>query len=125
MKLFDLFYMGGPTFMSIVTICAIVMLVFSVKKTLQYFVHKRMKKQGLNLILLFGSLAMVLGFLGQAVGLVSAFDAIQQAGDISPSLVAGGLQVSMLAPMYGTIVFIFSLIIWGFLREIYVRKIEA
>lgn len=125
MKLIDLFYEGGPLFMSIITIWGIGMLVFSVQKIIHFFVQQKFTKNGLGLILLFGSLAIVTGFLGQAIGMLAAFDAIEAAGDISPALIAGGLKVSMITPLYGTVIFIFSLIVWGVLREILVRKTEA
>lgn len=125
MKLIDLFYEGGPLFMSIITIWGIGMLVFSVQKIIHFFVQQKFTQNGLGLILLFGSLAIVTGFLGQAIGMLAAFDAIEAAGDISPALIAGGLKVSMITPLYGTVIFIFSLIVWGVLREILVRKTEA
>ncbi len=124
MKAADLFYAGGPVFMSVVTIWGIGMLVFTAQKVIHFFVQGKVTKNGLGLILLFGSLAIVTGFLGQAIGLIAAFDAIEVAGDISPSLVAGGLKVSMIVPVYGTLIFILSLIAWGILKEIYVRKTE-
>lgn len=108
--------------MSLVTIWGIGMLVFTAQKVIHFFVQGRFTKSGLGLILLFGSLAIVTGFLGQAIGLISAFNAIEAAGDISPALVAGGLKVSMIAPVYGTLLFIFSLIFWGALKEMYTRK---
>ncbi|MCW0483959.1 MotA/TolQ/ExbB proton channel family protein [Gaoshiqia sediminis] len=125
MKLIDLFYEGGPLFMSIITIWGIGMLVFSVQKIIHFFVQQKFTQNSLGLILLFGSLAIVTGFLGQAIGMLMAFDAIEAAGDISPALIAGGLKVSMITPLYGTIIFIFSLIVWGVLREILIRKTEA
>ncbi|MGQ7869689.1 MotA/TolQ/ExbB proton channel family protein [Sunxiuqinia sp. sy24] len=124
MKLVELFYMGGPLFMSLVTIWGIGILVFTAQKLIHFFVQGKVTKSGLGLILLFGSLAMVTGFLGQAIGLIMAFNAIEAAGDISPALVAGGLRVSMITPVYGTILFIFSLIFWGALKEVYTRKSE-
>lgn len=124
MKLFELFYMGGPLFMFIITIWGIGMLVFSILKIINFFVQQKFTKSGIGLILLFGSLSMVTGFLAQAIGLFEAFNAIEQAGDISPSLMAGGFRVSMIAPLYGTFIFIFSLIIWGFLKEMYTRNAE-
>ncbi|WP_159521117.1 MotA/TolQ/ExbB proton channel family protein [Sunxiuqinia indica] len=124
MKAADLFYAGGPLFMSVVTIWGIGMLVFTAQKVIHFFVQGKVTKNGLGLILLFGSLAIVTGFLGQAIGLIAAFNAIEVAGDISPSLVAGGLKVSMIVPVYGTLIFILSLIAWGILKEIYVRKTE-
>jgi biopolymer transport protein ExbB len=41
------------------------------------------------------------GFLGTVVGMVEAFDAIEAAGDISPSLVAGGIKVALLTTVAG------------------------
>ena len=110
--------------MSVVTIWGIGMLVFTAQKVIHFFVQGKVTKNGLGLILLFGSLAIVTGFLGQAIGLIAAFNAIEVAGDISPALVAGGLKVSMIVPVYGTFIFILSLIAWGILKEIYVRKTE-
>ncbi|HKJ41477.1 MAG TPA: MotA/TolQ/ExbB proton channel family protein [Sunxiuqinia sp.] len=125
MNVFDLFAMGGPLLMTIITIWGIAMLVFTVQKVIHFFVQQKYTESGLGLILLFGSLAIVSGFLGQAVGLLMAFNAIEAAGDVSPALIAGGLKVSMIAPMYGTFIFLFSLILWGVLKEAYVRKSEV
>ena len=125
MNLSESFSMGGTLFMSIITICGIGVVVFSVQKIIHLYVKNEPKKSGLDMILLFGSLAIVLGFLGQAIGLFLAFTAIEQAGDISPGLVFGGLKVSMIAPLYGTFIFIISLIVWGVLREVYIRKTNA
>ena len=125
MSLSESFSMGGTLFMSIVTICGIGVVVFTVQKIIHFYVKKEIKKRGLDMILFFGSLAIVLGFLGQAIGMMGAFDAIEQAGDISPGLVVGGLKVSMIAPLYGTFVFIVSLIVWGVLREVYIRRTES
>jgi biopolymer transport protein ExbB len=45
----------------------------------------------------------MLGFLGTVVGMVLAFDAIEAAGDISPSLVAGGIKVALITTIGGLI----------------------
>ena len=51
---------------------------------------------------------MVWGFLGQMLGFISAFDAVQAAGDVSPSMLAGGLKVAILSPLFGMIVFLIA-----------------
>jgi len=61
-------------------------------------------ERGLVWLSLFISIAPMLGFLGTVVGMVQAFDAIEQAGDISPSLVAGGIKVALLTTVGGLIV---------------------
>jgi biopolymer transport protein ExbB/TolQ len=74
--------------------------------------------RGLNFILMFGSLSFILGLLAQAIGMFQAFEVIQRVGDISPALVAGGLRVSMIAPLYGVAYFILSIPVWVIFREI-------
>ena len=61
-------------------------------------------ERGLVWLSLFISLAPMLGFLGTVVGMIQAFDAIEEAGDISPSLVAGGIKVALLTTAFGLIV---------------------
>lgn len=59
---------------------------------------------GLTWISLFIALAPMLGFLGTVIGMITAFDAIQIAGDINPSLVAGGMKVALITTVGGLIV---------------------
>lgn len=61
-------------------------------------------ERGLVWLSLFISVAPMLGFTGTVIGMVEAFDAIEQAGDISPSLVAGGIKVALLTTLFGLIV---------------------
>lgn len=58
-------------------------------------------ERGLVWLSLFIAIAPMLGFLGTVVGMIQAFDAIEQAGDISPSLVAGGIKVALLTTAAG------------------------
>lgn len=50
------------------------------------------------------AVAPMLGFLGTVVGMVQAFDDIEAAGDISPTVVAGGMKVALLTTVFGLIV---------------------
>lgn len=61
-------------------------------------------ERGMVWLSLFITVAPMLGFLGTVVGMVLAFDAIEQAGDISPSLVAGGIKVALLTTLFGLVV---------------------
>lgn len=117
MNLFRYFYEGGPLFMSILTITGVAMIFFAVKSGIDIYARKNYSGRGINYILMFGSLSFILGLLAQAIGMFQAFEAIQQIGDISPALVAGGLQVSMIAPLYGVFFFIISIPVWVFFRE--------
>ena len=60
-------------------------------------------ERGLVWLSLFINLAPMFGFLGTVVGMVEAFDAIEAAGDISPSLVAGGIKIALLTTVFGLI----------------------
>ena len=44
-----------------------------------------------------------MGFLGTVIGMVQAFDDIERAGDISPTIVAGGMKVALLTTVFGLI----------------------
>jgi len=61
-------------------------------------------ERGLVWLSLFISIAPMLGFLGTVIGMIEAFDAIEQAGDISPSLVARGIKIALLTTAFGLIV---------------------
>jgi biopolymer transport protein ExbB len=41
--------------------------------------------------------------MGTVVGMIEAFDQIQAAGDISPTVVAGGIKVALLTTLMGLI----------------------
>jgi len=91
------FMMGGPLFMSILTI----LLIGVVYAALQ---RKPILKE-------FGLAAIAFGFLGQLIGLLGAFEAIEAAGDVSQSILAGGLKVSSITSIYGLLIYCISLII--------------
>lgn len=61
-------------------------------------------EKGCSWITLFISMAPALGFLGTVIGMVIAFDQIQMAGDISPTIVASGMKVALITTIFGIIV---------------------
>ena len=78
-------------------------------------------EKGCSWITLFIAMAPSLGFLGTVIGMVMAFDQIQMAGDISPTVVAGGMKVALITTIFGLIV---ALILQTFYNYI-LSKIEA
>lgn len=78
-------------------------------------------EKNLSWIGLFIALGPMLGFLGTVVGMVEAFDAIEKAGDISPTVVAGGMKVALLTTVFGLIVAIVLQIFFSYL----VTKVES
>lgn len=111
----DLFVMGGPLFMGIITITFFAAIVVAIRAAL--FISKgqadeKELHQRIGLVKSIGLLALVLGVLGQTIGLFSAFEAIEQMGSVSPAMLAGGLKVSSITTIYGLICYIFSLLIY-------------
>ncbi|HDP76462.1 MAG TPA: MotA/TolQ/ExbB proton channel family protein [Bacteroidales bacterium] len=72
-------------------------------------------EKGLTWISLFIAIAPMLGFMGTVIGMIGAFDAIQAAGDISPSLVAGGIKVALITTVFGLIVAIILQVFYNYL----------
>ncbi|MDY6326990.1 MAG: MotA/TolQ/ExbB proton channel family protein [Bacteroidales bacterium] len=77
----------------------------SVEKSLTSYGAVQMAKLENNMtwISLFIALSPSLGFLGTVIGMVQAFDDIERAGDISPTIVAGGMKVALLTTVFGLI----------------------
>ena len=78
-------------------------------------------ESGLSWIGLFIALAPMLGFMGTVVGMIAAFDAIQAAGDISPTLVAGGIKVALLTTLMGLIAAVILQLFYNYI----VSKIDS
>ena len=72
-------------------------------------------------ITLFIAMAPSLGFLGTVIGMVMAFDDIQRAGDISPTVVAGGMKVALITTIFGIIVALVLQIFYNYILS----KVEA
>ena len=114
--------------MGVITAVFIIMVVWAIYHFLPVLLKKEFDPvktaDRLKHVKTIGSLAMVLGILGQLIGLMAAFDAIEQMGNVSQSLLAGGLKVSTIPTVYGILIFIISLIIWIILDYIVSKKIS-
>jgi len=63
----------------------------------------------------------MLGFMGTVIGMIQAFDRIQAVGDLSPSVVAGGIKVALLTTVFGLIVAIILQIFYNYI----VSKVDS
>lgn len=72
-------------------------------------------EKGLTWVSLFISLAPMLGFMGTVIGMIDAFDSIQAAGDISPSLVAGGIKIALITTVSGLIVAVILQVFYNYI----------
>ncbi len=78
-------------------------------------------EKGLVWISLFIAIAPMLGFMGTVIGMIQAFDKIEAVGDLSPSVVAGGIKVALLTTVFGLVVAIILQIFYNYI----VSKIDS
>ena len=89
----------------------------SVEKAIVSYGGVQMGKleSGMVWLQLFIAIAPSLGFLGTIIGMISAFDAIAVAGDISPSIVAGGMMIALLTTVFGLITALILQVFYNYL----------
>ena len=78
-------------------------------------------EKNLSWISLFIAIAPMLGFMGTVIGMIDAFDSIQEQGDVSPTAVAGGIKIALITTVTGLIVAVILQIFYNYL----VSKIDG
>ena len=91
-----------------------------VEKTVSSYggVQLGLLEKNLSWISLFISIAPSLGFLGTIIGMIQAFDKIQQVGDISATVVAGGIKVALLTTLLGLIIAIILQVFYNYILSL-------
>ena len=72
-------------------------------------------EKNLSWIALFIALAPMLGFMGTVVGMIIAFDNIERAGNVSATLVAGGIKVALITTIFGLVVAIILQVFYNYI----------
>jgi biopolymer transport protein ExbB/TolQ len=120
--------MGGSLFMSILTILLVIIVAVSVYFAITIAGGKARGKENfrhqLKYVKSIGLFTMIVGILGQLIGLFSAFTAIEAANDISPGIMAGGLKISLITTLTGIVIYLISIIIWFLLDLFYQKKLN-
>lgn len=121
-----LFFKGG-IFMWPLLIILLSIIFISLKKAIDLFLRKNLEakhiESGLNAILFWGVLSIIIGFIAHFCGLYLAMVEIANANDISPAIVAHGFAVSLITIIFGMLIFLFSAIFWLILRWRYKQRI--
>ena len=78
-------------------------------------------ERGLVWISLFIAIAPMLGFMGTVIGMIQAFQRIEEVGDLSPAVVASGIKVALLTTVFGLVVAIILQIFYNYI----VNKIDG
>ena len=105
LTLLDRFLEGGALFMSLILICLLMSIFFTVKSILKIKTDKEVSKKILKHISDSGTLGLALGVIGAFLGLISAFDILEASGAAEPAIIAGGLKVALLSPLFGLLTF--------------------
>lgn len=125
----NLFHMGGPLFMGILTILLLIILATTVLFAIYIYGAKAQKDthftHRLKYLKSMGLFTMITGILGQLIGLLMAFGAIERAGDISPQMVYGGLKISFYTTVYGILIYLLSILLWFILDLWHHKKQES
>jgi len=103
--LFNRFMEGGAFFMSLILICLLISIYFTAKSFLNIKSNVEISKKMLKHISDSGTLGLALGVMGAFLGLISAFDILEATGEAQPGIIAGGLKVALLSPLFGLLTF--------------------
>ncbi len=104
-SLINRFMEGGALFMSLILICLLILIYFTIKSILTLKTNKEISKKMLKHISDSGTLGLALGVMGSFIGLTTAFDVLEATGAAEPSILAGGLKVALLSTLFGLFTF--------------------
>lgn len=93
---------GGPIFTIVIFICLILVLALFVAT----FMIRTNQQKYMSLMKHIGWFAVAWGFMGRTFGLIHAFDLVEASGELTPSLLAEGLKMALVDPLFGIFVFI-------------------
>ena len=113
-----------PMMLLLAMVCLVIVLLLYetfVKKE----VSSERRRQQLNALLVLGSLSLIIGMLGQIMGIWYALAAILAAADINPAIVIEGLQASFGTTFFGFIIFMIALVAWLIINYLPVKKVSA
>lgn len=103
-KIFIKLNEGGPFFTYPMMVILIIILALFILE----LVRKNDHEKTISLLKSIGWFVIVWGFLGHSIGLITAFDSIQAAGDVAPHVMAGGLKIALLCPLISSIIFLIA-----------------
>ena len=103
--LFNRFMDGGALFMSLILICLLISIYFIVKSVLKIKSNDKDSKKMLKHIGDSGTLGLALGIMGFLLGLIAGFDGIEAVGEADAIILASGLKIALLSPLFGLITY--------------------
>lgn len=101
-SIIEKFIDGGPIFTVVIFICLILVLVLLAAA----YMNKANQEKFISLMKHISWFAVAWGFMGRTFGLIHAFDAVAAHGELTPSLLADGLKMALVDPLFGIFVFV-------------------
>ena len=96
-SVYEIFLSGGVLYMSLITLCLVGVLLAAWKMP--------------SRVAILGRMALIIGVGSFMIGVYQACSALQQAPDISPTVMFGGIKVALIAPLWASIVYFVSLVV--------------
>ncbi len=113
----------GSEFMLIQSLSLLLIIILSGKKFLDLFLREDLPRSriatGLNAILFWGGISVLIGFISHFWGISAAYQRISYAHEISPAIIAGGYSKSLITISFGILILLFASIVWFVLRTRY------
>ena len=114
--------------MSVLTILLIIMVAWMIYHfVISYFPKDTIKENALRKLKYgksIGLFAMITGILGQFIGLYEAFSIIEKVDEIEPTLVFGGIRVTMIVTLYGMVIYLLSILLWLVASNLLEKKLN-
>jgi hypothetical protein len=117
----DLFYMGGPLFMGILTLVLIAVIASAVLCFIQEKNESSRDVSG-GIVKEIGFFGLIVGIFGQFLGLYSAFSMIEKAGTVSQEMLISGLKISSITTIYGLIICLTAWLLYFGLKFVSTQK---
>lgn len=109
---------NGGIFMTPMTLLALLMAVVAAR--VLYTAYTKNSNDGLkklNLVVLqLGVFIFFLGVLSHVMGLVQVLSVLENVSGVSPTLIAGGMRIALIAPLYGLVIFLLGWGLWSVAR---------
>ena len=118
----------GPTLGSILSILLVVMIAWIVYYFIVAYTGKKMsleialRKLGYGKSI--GLFALVMGFIGQILGLIMLMNNIDLKGGIVPGLLTRGIGLPLMCALYGVLIYMVSLLMWFIASNVLERKLK-
>lgn len=120
----DLLVAGNLAFTVPLVLVAAAVLAVAIRTAITIGRDRGDATSGTRMLFHLGLFAFVFGLMSQGIGLYQMMGAIQEIGSVSPAIVAGGLRVSFIVPLFGLYIFVAALLL-RFLFEFWAKRLGA